>query len=316
MKKKKLVIASSVATALLAAASTVSSIIMSNKIMYIKKKDVNFVYERERNARRYDEEYFKNCPQEELNIESPNGYVVRGIFFKPCDTKNTVIICHGVTENKILSMKYVCMYERLGFNTVVYDLRRHGETGGKTTSYGYYEKIDLQTVVDYVREQIGEDAILGIHGESMGAATTLLYAGTIADNANFYIADCPFSSFKNMLRKVVKETVKVNFDIAVNLANLAVRLRDGYTFGKVNPIEAVKNIHKPVMFVHTRTDDFIPYTMSEELYEAKTAGPRELVLFDSGAHAQSFNEHPEAYESFVQNFLNKYVFTEKYQEGT
>lgn len=60
---------------------------------------------------------------------------------------------------------------------MIYDQRRHGKTGGDTTSYGYYEKFDLQAVVDWLFIEEGEDLLLGIHGESMGAATTLLYAG-------------------------------------------------------------------------------------------------------------------------------------------
>ena len=53
-------------------------------------------------------------------------------------------------------MKYARMFEHLGFNAVVYDHRRHGESEGKTTSYGHYEKLDLQKVVQAIREEIGE----------------------------------------------------------------------------------------------------------------------------------------------------------------
>ncbi|UZN00481.1 hypothetical protein OL548_13490 [Lysinibacillus sp. MHQ-1] len=47
------------------------------------------------------------------------------------------------------------------------------------------KKNDLDAVVNTVKAMIGEDAILGIHGESMGAATMLLYAGTVEDGADF-----------------------------------------------------------------------------------------------------------------------------------
>ena len=63
---------------------------------------------------------------------------------------------------------------------------------GKTTSYGYYEKHDLKSVVDWLKSRFGTNITLGIHGESMGAATLLQYAGLVEDGADFYIADCPF----------------------------------------------------------------------------------------------------------------------------
>ena len=305
--KKKLVIASSILTFFITIATTVLSIFLSNKLMYIKPKDVNFVSLREKRARRYDENWLDNCPRKELYVSSPNGYVIRGTFYQPLITTNTVIICHGVTENKINSIKFIRMYERLGYNTVVYDHRRHGETGGKTTSYGYYEKIDLQAVIEEVRKFIGSEAILGIHGESMGAATTLLYAGTIHDDADFYISDCAFSDFKVLLRKIVKETISVNFELAVKISNLAIRLRDGYTFDHVNPIQAVAHIFKPVLFIHSIPDAFIPVAMAEELYNAKVNGVREIVLFENSAHAQSFNDSPELYEETLKQFLDQHV---------
>ena len=61
-------------------------------------------------------------------IDSPNGYPVKAIFLEPLKTNNFVVICHGVTENKINSVKYARLFERLGFNSVAYDHRRHGDS--------------------------------------------------------------------------------------------------------------------------------------------------------------------------------------------
>ena len=306
MMKRKVMLLSGIATTLLATATAVSGYILSNKLMYIKQKDDDFILEREKKARRFDEAWFDSVAKMELSIASPNGYDIKGYFFKPLQTRNTIIICHGVTENKINSTKYARMFERLGLNTVVYDHRRHGDSGGKTTSYGYYEKIDLQAVVRYVRELIGEDAVLGIHGESMGAATTLLYAGTVEDEADFYISDCSFSDFRKLLYLIVKSSISIDLRLAVHVTDLFMRMRDGYWTKNILPIEAVKNIEKPVLFFHTINDAFIPCSMTEELYEKKV-GPKMLCLFEEGAHAQGFNENPAAYEKKVFEFLQRYV---------
>lgn len=52
---------------------------------------------------------------------------------------------------------------------------------------------------------VGEDAIIGIHGESMGAASTILYAGLVEDGADFYIADCGFSNFSELISYILKK---------------------------------------------------------------------------------------------------------------
>ncbi|MGE7023176.1 alpha/beta hydrolase [Solibacillus cecembensis] len=306
MMKKKLMLASSIATTFLATATAVSGIMLTNRLMYIKPKEASFIYDREVKAKRFDEAWYNGCLKDELTVQSPNDYTIKGIFLKPLSTKNTVIICHGVTESKMNSIKYARMYERLGFNTVVYDHRRHGDSGGKTTSYGHYEKYDLQALVQAVKAIIGEDALLGIHGESMGAATTLLYAGTVEDHASFYISDCAFSDFRELLALIIKNSISIDFKFAVHFTNIFIRLREGYSFDHVNPKLAVKNIMKPTLFIHSEPDDFIPSTMTEQLFEAKPDA-KMLKIFKEGAHAQSFNVSPFEYEQVITKFLQDFI---------
>lgn len=300
---KKVIVYSSIATTFIASATAISGVLLSNKLMYIKQKDVNFIIERETKAKRIDKTWYEQCPKEDLLVESPNGYFIKGIFLKPLETPNTIIFCHGVTENKISSMKYAPMFASLGFNTVVYDQRRHGESGGKTTSYGHYEKFDLQAIVQEVRKLTTPNAILGIHGESMGAATTLLYAGTIADEeVTFYIVDSAYSDLKELLYKIVQNSISIKFKLPVHITDLALRLRDGYSISNIVPKEVIPKIPKPVLFIHNVNDTFIPSYMTEEMYELKE-GNKMLQLFDKGDHTQAFNENPYLYKQTVKKFL-------------
>lgn len=292
----------SIFSSVLTASAAVVGFLITNRLMYLKKKDDAFILNREITAKRFDEVWYDTVRKNEKWITSPNGYPVKAVFLEPLDTSNFVVICHGVTENKINSVKYARLFERLGFNSVVYDHRRHGDSGGKTTSFGHYEKMDLQAVVNAVNEYAGKDAIIGIHGESMGAATTLLYAGTLEDDADFYISDCAFSDFTDQLLYLMKKETPLRTRYAIMLADIFLRVRDGYSMRLVSPREAVTHIKKPVLFIHSLLDDFILPEMTKELYELKE-GPKQIKLFDKGPHAQSFNENPEEYEKTIADFL-------------
>lgn len=309
--RKRVIIWTSVVTSLLTALTTLIGFVATNRLMYIKKKEPEFILNREISEKRLDQAWYDAIKKEEVWIESKNGYQLKSIFIQPHDTKNYVIICHGVTENKVNSLRFVRMFERLGFNSVIYDHRRHGDSGGKTTSFGYYEKMDLESVVDALRDRVGEGGVIGIHGESMGAATTLLYAGSIRDDADFYISDCAFSDFEKQVHHVMMQSIPIKSMLTVRLANMFMKLRDGYTFRMVSPIDVVDHIEKPVLFIHSWPDEFILPYMAQELYDKKQ-GAKELKMFDKGAHAKSINENPEEYELTVHDFLTKYeLYTKK-----
>lgn len=300
-------------TSVIGACLTFLGVYATNRLMYMKLKEEDFILKRETLAKRFDEKWFEAVPKETFWVESKNGYQLRAIFLEPLQTKNTVIICHGVTVSKVNSYKYARLFERLGFNAVVYDHRRHGESGGKTTSFGFYEKSDLQAVVQFVRQKIGKDAILGIHGESMGAATTILYAGTFEDEADFHIVDCPFSDFSEQILHVLRRETPFRTTMVLKIANVFLKMRDGYTLNLISPKEVIGNISKPMLFIHSLQDDFILPHMTEDLYGLKK-GPKMLKLFKKGGHAQSFNKNSEAYGETVKVFLNEYVLrTQQYQ---
>ncbi len=300
--RRRILWITSILSSVLTASAAVVGFLITNRLMYMKKKDDAFILNREITAKRFDEVWYDTVRKNEKWITSPNGYPVKAVFLEPLDTSNFVVICHGVTENKINSVKYARLFERLGFNSVVYDHRRHGDSGGKTTSFGHYEKMDLQAVVNAVNEYAGKDAIVGIHGESMGAATTLLYAGTLEDDADFYISDCAFSDFTDQLLYLMKKETPLRTRYAIKLADIFLRVRDGYSMRLVSPRDAVTHIEKPVLFIHSLLDDFILPEMTKELYELKE-GPKQIKLFDKGPHAQSFNENPEEYEKTIADFL-------------
>ncbi|WP_456274145.1 alpha/beta hydrolase [Bacillus sp. AK031] len=289
------------------AAAAGLGIYLTNRFMYLKKKDEQVILSREISAGRLNLEEYQALPKEEVSIASPFGYTIKAVFVQPNPGNKYMIFCHGVTENKFNSLKYMNLFLKKGFNAVIYDHRRHGESGGKTSSYGFFEKHDLKAVVDELIKRQGDDLFFGIHGESMGAATMLLYAGSIEDRADFYIADCPYSDFGDQLSYRMTKEVKLPVGgLLLPLADLFLKLREGYTLKDISPRSVVENIQKPVLFIHSIQDDFILSSMTQELFDKKP-GSKKLYLAVNGLHAQSYNENKQEYEKAIDDFLEEMI---------
>ncbi|KIL49001.1 hypothetical protein KP77_22120 [Jeotgalibacillus alimentarius] len=285
-------------------------VLLSNKIMFMKLKDPSEIEEREKAAGYFDPDMYRQLPKKEFSIPSPTGYAIHTVIIKKYPQAPFIVFCHGVTETKINSMKYVNLFLEKGFNAVIYDHRRHGDSGGRSTSYGHFEKTDLKAVIDHLITEEGEQTVFGIHGESMGAVTMLLYAGSVEDRGAFYIADCPFSDLTEQLSFLMTKSSRSSYIIktALNLVGTFILIRDRYRIRGVSPKAAVKNIQKPVLFIHSKHDSFIPSHMTETLYDLKE-GPKSIFIPEEGGHAQSYTANPDAYSKQIDEFLNEYFYS-------
>ncbi|WP_121642836.1 alpha/beta hydrolase [Bacillus vallismortis] len=280
-------------------------IVFSNVILFIKKKTDEDIIKRETDDGHDVFESFEQMEKTSFVIPSAYGYDIKGYHVSLHNTPNTIIICHGVTMNMLNSLKYMHLFLDLGWNVVVYDHRRHGQSGGKTTSYGFYEKDDLSEVVSWVKNKTGHHGLIGVHGESMGAATALLYAGDhCKDGADFYIADCPFARFDEQLAYRLKVEYRLPSWPLLSIADFFLKLRGGYRAREVSPLAVIEKIKKPVLFIHSKDDDYIPVSSTERLYEKKP-GPKALYIADNGEHAMSYTKNRDAYRKAVQEFLEK-----------
>ncbi len=80
-------------------------------------------------------------------------------------------------------------------------------------------------------------------------------------------------------------------------------MREGYRIRDVSPLSVISRIRQPVLFIHSKEDDYIPPASSELLHRRKR-GPKMLYLAESGGHAMSYTKNPESYRKAVQTFLD------------
>ncbi len=255
-------------------------------------------------AEHYDLSWFDREALKPYTVRGFEGYELKTFMIPaPEPSDRYVIISHGYTDNRFGALKYVKNYLDMGFNCVIYDLRGHGENAPAATTYGVREAVDLLHVIEDTRIRYKNVAMLGLHGESLGAATTLTCL-KYKPAVDFAIADCPFAEIHNVLKKGLHDSVFA--PILIFLGSIGAKLRFGVSFEEMKPILALKENTVPILLIHGAADDFIVPDNSKRLCEA-TKGPAELCFIDGAAHAVSVITDPEKYRKTVKAFLEKYM---------
>ncbi|HET60129.1 MAG TPA: alpha/beta hydrolase [Chloroflexi bacterium] len=242
-------------------------------------------------------------PKEEIWIESPKQYQLHGYWLPVEEAVGTVIIVHGITVNLYASVKYVKLFRRRGFNVLVYDHRNHGKSGGNFTTFGFLEKRDLKAVVDWVVRKTGHGAIIGTHGESLGAATCLQHAA-IDPRVSFVISDCSFADLADLLYYRLRKEYRLMGWILIPIASVFVRFMAGFWLQAISPVKAVQEIEAPLFIIHGAEDEYIPPSHAERIFASKKKGVKKLWLALHSDHAESQPVNPTLYDQKIGEFLS------------
>lgn len=253
-------------------------------------------------ASKYDTSFYAAAEKTDYTVSGEDGYVLHVRLLRGASADGRyVIISHGYTDNMMGSLKYARFWLDMGYSCILYDLRGHGKNGKTATTYGYKEGKDLALLVGDTRMRYSDIRVLGLHGESLGAATTVMSL-KYSPEVDFAVADCGFSDIENVLKNVLRKAKLPSFP--VDMQGIGLRIRYGCSFSDMRPIEALEHSTVPILFVHGRDDSFILPQNSRDMYEA-AKGPRELCLIDGAEHAVSAVVAPEEYRKTLERFILK-----------
>lgn len=271
------------------------------------KKSMARAYEADRlfgETIKREREYLRSLPYEEWKITSFDKLNLYGKFYKNENCKKTIILFHGFRSNgeHDFSCAFQMYFER-GSNILIPDQRAHGKSGGSFIGYGVLERYDVLSWVNKVLEECGNGEEIYLSGVSMGGATVLMAAGlNLPSNVKAIVADSSFTSPKEIIRKVMSEDMKVPSFPLLYTTILLAKLWAHYDFN-YSTFDALKNCKIPVMFIHGKKDDFVPFSMGIENYQAC---PTEKCAFwaEEAGHGTSFLFEREKCVKALEEFLN------------
>ena len=195
----------------------------------------------------------------------------------------------------------------MGHNTLVIQQRGHTKSFGRTISFGIKERHDCLSWIKYANERFGDKTPIILSGISMGGATVIMASEMdLPNNIACIIADCPYSSPKEIIMREAKR-MKYPAKLIMPFIRLGGALFGGFDLFESDALRAVKNAKCPILLIHGENDRFVPCDMSREIYENSDKSKTKIVTFPSAAHGMSYVVDTERYtkevESFVSNAL-------------
>ncbi|MBP1992708.1 alpha/beta hydrolase [Paenibacillus eucommiae] len=233
-------------------------------------------------------------------------------WFLPCalnsthsEPKMTLILSHGYAGNRLeKGLPALALAKSLvanGFHVLMFDFRNSGESEGRLTTIGMLEKQDLLGAIDWVKEH--QPGKIGLIGFSMGATTSLLAAAEEPEIVGV-VADSPFSQLKPYLHKNLSVWSRLPHFPFTPLIMAILPVLTGIDTRQVDAFAACERIHpRPLLFIHSRDDQAIPYTQSERMW-SQHKGSFEFWQTANVGHVGTYHSYPDEYTSRVLGFFN------------
>lgn len=252
------------------------------------------------------EEYFSTYPLEKVSLKTPDGATLRGQILEPKEKNGTLILaCHGCRSSGFGEFCFMApsLYKK-GYTLLLPDHRGCGESDGKYMGFGTFESEDTLLWIDFLKERFPNMPIF-LLGVSMGAATVLMMSDKVEDSAiRGIIADCSYTSAWDEFSYQMKTSFHLpEFPILPIVDGFCKRFCH-YSFRDAAPIEHVKHAKKPILFIHGDKDDYVPFYMEKELFDACSTEKWYCVV-EGAVHARSYYTNAEAYEQALEAFIKK-----------
>jgi len=228
-------------------------------------------------------------PYESVKLVTSDNVQLDGWFIPAPQARGVVLFCHGNAGNISHRLDSLLLFNKLGLSTLIFDYRGYGRSQSKPSEQGTYQ--DAEAAWQHLTRERGvPPPRIILFGRSLGAAVTAHLAAIHTPGA--LILESCFTSVP---------------DIAADLYPfLPVRLLSRLDY---NAMEKLENVPCPVLIVHSRNDEIIPYKHGRALYAAAKEPKRFLKL--RGGHNDGFLITGKAYRDGLDSFLSEILGSRK-----
>lgn len=216
---------------------------------------------------------------EDIILLHPGGMRIHG-WWLPAEgkTRGTVYYLHGNAENVSTHLNSVQWLPAHGYNVFLLDYRGFGLSEGKPDIKG--AKADIQLGLDWLKQsrRLQEQPLI-LYGQSLGASMSVNVMARQHNHGqvNCAIFEAGFAGYRDIARTIMNQSW-----LTWPFKWLIIPTLPGRTQDPVDNIGQLSSL--PLLIMHSRDDQVIPYENGEALYQAAT--PPRAFLALRGDHTE------------------------------
>jgi fermentation-respiration switch protein FrsA (DUF1100 family) len=219
---------------------------------------------------------------EEVWLTASDGVKLNGWFLANPASPKVLLWFHGNAENIGMGLEQMREFAALGTNIFELDYRGYGKSEGSPDEQGVYR--DADAAYRYLGEiRRFKPADIFIYGHSIGGAVAVDLASR--QSSGGLVVESSLSSAKDVIRHVLH----------LPYAELAFK-------SKFDSVSKIKNVRAPVMVIHGKKDQVLPFAMGEKLYAAAPQ-PKTFYAYDGAGHDDSFLVGGAVYFDRLRTFM-------------
>ena len=217
---------------------------------------------------------------EDVALTTRDNERLHGWYVPAADPKGVLLFFHGNAGNISHRLDSIKIFHELALDILIIDYRGYGQSTGKTSEQGTY--LDAQAAWDYLINTRGIPANrIIVFGRSLGGAIGAWLG--VQNTPAAVVIESSFSSGEDMARRLYPF--------------LPVRL---ITRLQYPVVDYASRLNCPVLVVHSRYDEIIPFTMGQAIYAAVKQHKKFLEL--RGDHNNGFLISQGEYVAGLKDF--------------
>ncbi len=244
---------------------------------------------------------------EDVIFTTADGIALAGWYIPSNATSaKTIILLHGYPADKGDILPALSFLSNT-YNLLLFDFRYLGKSGGRYSTVGAKEVEDLLAAIHFLKTRGIEE--VGVWGFSMGGAVALMTAPK-APEIKAIVSESSYSSLDMMVTELYQIPI-LKYPLAY-LTGLWGKIFLEIDLKKVSPVAEVKDLTIPILIIHSKNDEVIPFKNALLIQEALKDNPQAEFWFPArrslGAGGEKnliHGQFGDEYQKRIEDFFKK-----------